>query len=262
MVLGAGAPELRLLVEAQADPPSAAAYWQAGRAVSRFVGALPGAQLERLSAVEELFVPTEGARFRSWHAVAFRPGVPPRARVYLCANPDGSDDLERSEARLQRALDRLGLHDALAAIDRRPGDLLTILSLDLDAAGRTKIYRLRPACRAVEAVPRAAADDANLLARCMLGDEAAQLGWLTCWSFVDRGAGAAPSTALHLSIYRHLGEREVVARVEALCAALRIDATAYRQVVATLAPRHHFVSLQRQDGAPRVTVYLLPEAAR
>jgi hypothetical protein len=231
LVVGAGAPELRVLVEAQHDPPSARAYWEAGARVSAWIAAQPGADVSRLDAIADRFVPTERSRFRVWHAVAFRPDAPPRFRVYLCAGND--------EPRLRAALAALGLPRAIDAIPRAPDDELTILSLDLHAGGRVKVYL---------ATSEAPPDDARLL----LGD-ARRIVWLRCFAF----AGETMSTTLHLSLERHVGDP--TARLRALFAALSLDGSAWERC---LPLRHHFVSLARLDGRPRVTVYFLPEVRR
>lgn len=243
MVLGAGAPEVRLFVEAQHDPPSAAAYWAAGRALTAWIATQPGAETRGFEAIAERFVPDERSRFRVWHAVAFRPDEAPRFRVYLCAN---------------------GAERDLASIETRPGDLVTILSLDLHANGRTKLYRVREST-ARDAVPTEVAPDAERLARALLGDTERRLGWLTCFAFRE---GTPPQVALHLSCERHVDERVVGARITQLATELELDPAPYHEAIAALAPRHHFVSLQRvvsrqrPEGQPRLTIYFLPEVAR
>jgi hypothetical protein len=229
MVVGAGAPEVRVLVEAQHDPPSARAYWEAGARVSSWIARQPGADLSRLLPVAERFVPSERSRFRIWHAVAFRPDAPPAFRLYLCA----SGDTER----LRGALDRLGFPRALDAIP--PGEI-TILSLDLRAGGRVKLYL---------ATPDAPPDDARLL----LGDDR-RIMWLRCFAFTGEGP---PAHALHLSLERHVPD--AAPRLRSLLSALGLDAAPYERC---LPARHHFVSLQRPGGEPRVTIHFLPEVAR
>lgn len=251
MVLGAGAPELRMLVEAQAEPASAASYWRAVGEVNAWIARQPGATMDRLASIAERFVPTERARFRGWHAVAFRPNAAPRYRVYLCA--------ENDDARLTSVLATLGLPDGLAAIPRRAGDELTIVSLDLHTAGRTKVYRLRPTATAEDAVDASLRSDARMFATIMLGAPEVSIGWLTCFALRP---GAAPQSALHLSLERHVAAPDVTARLTTLLRALAIDPAPYHAAVAALRPRHHFVSLQRHEGAPRVTIYFLPDVTR
>lgn len=250
-VLGAGAPEVRMLVEAQAEPATAASYWSAVRRVNAWIATQPGADLSRARAIEAAFTPSATSRFRGWHAVAFRPNQAPRYRVYWCA--------ENDRARVDAALATLGLSGARAAIDDRADDELTIVSLDLHAHARTKVYRLRPHARARDAVSTADRDDADRFAQRMLGDADRAIGWLTCFAL---DATRAPTCALHLSLERHVAAADVAPRVVALCEALAIDARPYRAALATLQPRHHFVSWQRVDGAPRLTIYFLPDVAR
>lgn len=251
MVLGAGAPELRMLVEAQAEPASAASYWRAVGHVNAWIAGQRGATIDRLASIAERFVPSERARFRGWHAVAFRPHHEPRYRIYLCA--------ENDESRIEAALTTLERYDGLAAVPRRAGDELTILSLDLHAAGRTKLYRLRPSAMAEDVVDESLKADARTFATILLGAPEIPIGWLTCFSL---RADQSPQCALHLSLERHVAAADTALRLTTLLRAFAIDPAPYHAALSALQPRHHFVSLQRSEGAPRVTIYFLPDVAR
>lgn len=235
--------ELRLFVEAQHDPPSPAGYLAAAAEVTAFARAR-GADDSRLDAM------LAARPHRVWHAVALTPV--PRWHAYLCV-PD--------RAAATEALARAGV-PALPPV--RPADRITMVSLDLTTAPRVKAYVLLPDASLAELAAlhdRAAAahpGDAERFATAMLGDPARRIWWLAALA----STGDGPATcALHFGVPRHVDEPTATARIGALLEALALPVAPWARACAALGG-HHFVTLQRRAGAPRVTIYFVPEVAR
>jgi hypothetical protein len=123
MAIERNALELRLFVEAQADPPSQASYWEAAAQVTAFAES-QGADLARLDRMLDGVPP-----LRLWHAVSLT--REPRWHAYLCT-PD--NDTARG------ALARVGVEMPIL----RPHDRITMTSLDLTETKRVKAYVLMP----------------------------------------------------------------------------------------------------------------------
>jgi len=232
-VIGEGAPEIRVFVEPQDDPPSLASYMNASRRVARLIALAPGADVSRL---EPLFA---RGFARAWFAVAFRPGGPPQYRVYLCLAG------ERAE-RLRIVDDSLAELGVARRVHVGPTDQPTMLSIDLHADPRVKVYVL---------MPNHVLDDP--FGRAM---SAEPIGWLAC-HFLERVN--APRVAWHYGAARHSPDDDDLARrLVRFCRDVGSDTAIYERARAELRFRHHFVTWQRQDGRPRVTVYLVPEVRR
>lgn len=247
--LAIGEPELRVFLEAQADPADRASYLRAAAALTE-LAVETGARAERLTAISGEVEP-----LRIWHAVRCRTGATPRWHAYVCIDRARPGDAAR-------ALRAAGVEVELAL---GPRDRISIVSLDLAPAPRVKAYVLMPdasldevaalAERAAEAAP----GDAHRFGRAMLGDPARRIWWLVALGF-SPGDRAPRTAALHFGVPRHLDEATCAARVRELLAALDLPAAAWERARATLGG-HHFVTFQRTGGAPRVTAYFLPEAA-
>jgi hypothetical protein len=208
-------PELRVFLEAQCAPPTADGYWTAAERVLDGV-----ADLARVRAL--------GRGQRMWHAIGFARGRPPVFHAYVCVpeTPQLAWD----------AVDADELRDELG-----PRARVTIVSRDLHAGGRTKLYAIVPDALVGE-LPWVRDDDGTAeFARVMLG-EPRRIGWLVAYQPATRVA------ALHFGALMH-GDPRLRDRLDAYAPGF---------------PRGplHFVSFQRAaSGAPRVTVYYLPEAA-
>jgi hypothetical protein len=254
-------PQLRWLVEPQDEDGSAEAYWRAGMRVAAWIAEQPGASIERLRIVEDLFVPDDDAPFRIWFGAAPASSL---FKVYLPLRARGGGT--GAGERLAEAMRRLGCRTPVGVVGEP-----TILSLDLCEGGRVKVYELR----VTDELPGELAPFAELVGR-------RRIGWLIAHvvnqrpiremnvhfsnsEARDSGAGAGAgagagtgadsdpdpvpdsvpvtATAAHLSVLRHPVPHE------------RIEAFAQRAV-----PRLplHFVSFQLRDGAPTTTVYFLP----
>lgn len=213
-----GACELRLFVEAQADPPSQISYWNAAANVTAFAGER-GASLDRLARMID-------QPLRLWHAVSLTTN---RWHAYLC-----TPDNETARAALARVGSELPV--------LRPQDRITITSLDLTEERRVKAYVL---------MPDAELDtpDARLFGEAMLGDDR-KIWWLAAVSNLG--------TAWHFGVPRHVDQPTATLRIRALLRSLDLPTEPWERI----GWPHHFVSMQRRDGAPRVTVYFLPEVQR
>jgi hypothetical protein len=218
----AGSKELRVFVEAQADPPSPLGYWRAAEAVTE-LAASHGADVSRLRAWSAGLPTTLPRPARTWHAIAVPPEGPIRWHAYLTC--DGLEVLRRAD---------------LQPPPLRTDDRITIVSLDLAPRPRVKAYVLMP--HATPADLAVHSPDGPMFADAMLGGAPAP------WWLVAVGLGADPTTALHFPA-RHLDAATARARTRALVPDLPEDEL-------------HYVSFQRRDGAPRVTTYFTPRVHR
>ena len=227
---------LRVFLEAQADPPSPAAYLAAARTL------IPAAAVDPTSVID-----VDAARL--WHAVAFHRDAPPAFHAYACV-PD-------RPALGWAWLARRG-HDVDAVRAALPPTArVTIVSADLSApAGRDKLYVLLPATRIAD-LPFV--DDAGRRFAHAMHPGDAPIGWLLSLAF--RAGHPAPSAvALHFAAAVH-GTADLPARLAAHLAAAKI--TQLDRAFGPHLPPLHFIAQtsDRLHGA-RVTVYLQPEVAR
>ncbi len=223
--------ELRVFLEAQADPPGRDAYWAAAEALLDGI-----ADTTRARAL--------GRGDRMWHAVAFARDRAPEFHAYVCV-PDRPELAWRALARAGHDGDKLRR-------ELGPRARVTIVSTDVGARAhpRTKLYAITDEPPHVDA-------GAAAFMRAMMGSARdTRIGWLACYGFTP-GAADPTSIALHFGAAVH-GDAGLADRLAAYTRALELPDHAR----ALGAARHHFVSYQLANGAPRVTVYLLPEVAR
>lgn len=251
-------PELRALVEAQAERDDPRAYWAVGERMTAWIGAQPGADVERYRAVADGFVPDREAPFRVWHGVEWS-GERTAYRVYLScrAGPE-------PRARLVRALDALGARPAFERCERalrQPAEP-TILSLDLGPPGRVKVYLLHAAASWDELRPLVelggadVEDAARFVARASGGRPAR---WLTA-STID--GDEVTRVALHFGLLRRgrpVEQAPIATLVRDVARDLGLDAGPYELLRRNAGP-HHFISFQAWNGAPRLTTYFGPAA--
>ncbi|MEQ1564662.1 MAG: hypothetical protein ABMA64_03405 [Myxococcota bacterium] len=265
---GGRRPELRVLAEVQGERPGAEASWGAGVAASRGWAAA-GHPIDRLLAIEDLFVPPPGARFGWWHALVMPAGGAPLVKVYL--NPQVGGD---GRARVQEVMARLGLAGSARYL---PAAEPVYLSLDLDPGphARLKVYVPVPDATPdrVEAVAERALDHelgsaASLCRRAGGPGPYAGRPVLVCLSFVSAAAAPVHAT-VHFPIRAHVAhDGEALERIEAVLA--EPDRARHRAVVAAVAGRplragvglQTYVSQRAWRGGRRVTVYLAPELYR
>ena len=135
-----GSSDLRLLIEAQADPPSPGAYWQAGRELNRRLMSVFNAVLTPFETVAAGFEPADAnAFFAIAHAIEWRGDGETVTKVYLNPSAGGRD---RAKQTLQWAADQFGVGRAWGrtAAGLSPTSDPIMLSLDLSASPRFKVY--------------------------------------------------------------------------------------------------------------------------
>lgn len=274
VAIDGGAPELRLLVEVQAERRSLAAHWEAAAALHDGLAGEGGAALERLQAVADLFAPTAHTpRFAIWHAVCFTPGAPPSFKVYLNPHARGARE---SSALVQQALARLGFSAAFAQLPAVRGrDSYIYFSLDLSRQpeARVKIYAAHhDACSSeLEAAVAGAAghvtDQGRKFCEAMADSPGpyARRPVLTCLSFVQ-GSPRPHYATIHFPVRAYASDDAVV-RERVLRYIEPAGVAAYEQALAAFAQRplaegagmQTYVSLRINKGRKRLTVYLAAE---
>jgi DMATS type aromatic prenyltransferase len=267
-------PELRMLVEAQADEASVFAQWDAGRALSTRLERDYGAVLERLRGIEDLFeIEDPTCRFGMWHAVTVSGEARPEFKVYL--NPNAKGPARAAEI-VGEAMARLGFGDALSTLPLDAGDL-KYFSLDLTGGGdaRAKIYLVHHRCTAadLEAALSVAANyspgEATEFCRSMSGGVGPYMHTplQTCYAFTTRGGDRPVAGTLYFPIRSYV-ESDEIARIRVRDYMMAEDRPLYDRVLAGFAGRdldvgtgmQTYASYRRQNGSRRVTIYLSPEA--
>ena len=269
------APELRFLIEAQGELPSIRTNWEASRALNERLARDIGADLRRLGAVEDLFVPNgDTCRFAMWHAVVLRPSGPPDIKVYLNPQVRGK---RHARALVETAMQRLGFDGATAHLpETGPDDDICYFSLDLSPRpdARVKVYTAHH--RATLARIKAAVACARGFESRRVREFCETMGngpgpytarpVLTCLSFVQ--SQLAPTAAtVHFPVRTYaLDDAAVRDRVrgylepEAASVYTRaLDAFADRRLEDGVGMQT-YVSLRLEREQKRLTVYLAPEA--
>ena len=276
MVLDGARSEIRVTVEAQGNPPSPQAYWDAAMHLSETLEARYGADLSRLRSLADIFRPLDpSAAGVLWHGAVFQNGKAPWFKVYLHLMATGRDKA-RSTARA--ALERLGLDESWGAIESRlqDADELLFLSFDLvpAEAARVKIY-IRHAEATAATLDRAAqvpgSDNAANIRSFVdelvgSGNRIIRRGALTSLH-LKRGSNAPIHASTHVRLYPHCATSDSVlfTRVQRVLRRLGIPSAPYESAIAALATRapedegtHGWASIQCTHQGPSVTVYLSP----
>lgn len=282
IAIGGAHPELRILVERRGASPNLASNQVVGTALNAELVRTHGADLERLHAIEDLFLrPDAQGVFAMWHAMSFSAGCAPECKLYLNLHAQGPT---RAAAVAEAALERLGFPRAWGALAeyamaRGPElDVPSYLSLDLaDRSGaRVKVYfrhleatvdDLERACSAAKM--HVAGHVAEFCTT--LGGEGPYTakGLVTCFAYVEGDERPSAST-----IYFPIGayaqdDRVARDRIAAYLTGHGLPVSAYMAPLEAFANRpleagvgmHSYASLRWVD-APRVTVYFTPEAYR
>ncbi|MEU6151771.1 tryptophan dimethylallyltransferase family protein [Actinosynnema sp. NPDC047251] len=271
----AGVPEVRVLFESLGPVPSARAAQDAGRALTRSLADRPGVSLDRYLAIEDLFVVDDPRPFRPtvWHSLAYRPGEPPRYKVYLNPQARGRDAVPEVMA---AAMGRLGLAPAWSGVAARYAELaaegheVEFVALDLaDAPGaRVKVYFRHTGLVDLDRVAALARTHDPVLAgpayRDVYGSPALPDNEpMTCLAF--RAGAPGPEEA---NVYLRLpsevaSEADATERVASVLRRFGADHLRYRAVVAALAPRplesmvgmQELLSFRTASGRPDLGVY-------
>lgn len=266
--------DLRVLVEAQADPPTPGTYWRSSGRLTEWFGRRIGSSSSRLAEVEDLFTPVDRPSagppplFVAMHAAEVRVDGPPRVKLYL--NP-AARGIPAVQETLELAMERMGLGPAWSRLaPELAGVPVELIALDLEDGpdARVKLYaRPRSGVEEVERI-------AGLADGAVPGAPVGLLRSLTGGTRVRRpvfvvlhllaGSPAPVRSVVDVPIPGHVGSDE--AAVEAIGRLLEsegLDAEAYRRVAGGFADAcpspvsglHSYVSLQSERNRSRVTTY-------
>ena len=274
--------ELRLLLEAQGEPPSLIANRDAALAFNRRLAPM-GVSFERFTKVHDLFMPNvPSSPFTLWHAVGMRAGRAADFKIYL--NPQVRGPAEAWDT-VTEALGRLGLSNVVPTLRKAMGrgsdvDLLAYFSLDLSEAptSRVKIYfqHLHATAAEVERVfalaPTSQPGDVLSFCRAVAGSIGpfSRKAVSTCLSFVQ-GNDQPTAATFHLPIAHYVDrDSETVTRVQSFMHSVGLSDAPYTRALSAFAPRalaagagvQSYASFRREPNGIRVTAYLSPELFR
>jgi DMATS type aromatic prenyltransferase len=283
LVFSGGEPELRMLVEAQGDEPTHAAYWKAGRALTERLAREFPVSLERVKLIEDLFEPTATAKLAVWHAVSFWPSRAPEFKLYFDAQADG---LGRASGKMEEALCRLGFRNAWSRMNSallrgNEVDEPKYVSLDLASSpkARIKLYvRHHAATSAVIDTVMAGdgalpAGEAAAFCRAMAGGDGPYVArpLFSCTTLVSEMGESPAARTLYVPLGAYAREDATAAqRITEYLNRHSLPAESYKASLGAFAQRdlkagvgmHSYASLRLEGGKRRVTVYLSPELHR
>lgn len=274
---------LRLLLEAQGTPPSAAANLEAALALNQRLAARYGADLTRFERISDLFLERSTAEpFALWHATSLAPSGELDFKLYLNPQTRGR---ALALPLVHTALTRLGFSQrALECVKRampRDGvDELGYFSLDMSrkAAARVKVYVSHPRITAdevdsiFELCPQHRKGDVIEFCHAMTGRGGAYANkpLMSCLSFVA-GNDVPSAVTLHLPIAHYASsDDDVRLRFSALLRQHGLDHAGYEAALNSLARRpltegtgiQSYASFRREPGGLRLTGYFSPELFR
>ncbi|WP_133740289.1 tryptophan dimethylallyltransferase family protein [Actinorugispora endophytica] len=275
-----GAAEVRISVEALADPPEPVANQAFGWDYLRGLAGRPGARVEHVLALEDLFR-SAAPREHYWmgHGVAWPPGGDPLFKVYLDPHVGGP---EHAPAVVGEAMERLGAgkawRAALAHIDGHGGPgRIGALSLDLvdPERARAKVYLQYPDLDA-EAIDRQAGIARGHVPGAFAAALRAILGGfdppfarppVTCFAF-RKGEARPVSAALYVPMVPPFADdAEARDRVAAFMRGVGVDPGPYASFLESLADRpldgsrnQNFIAYEPAGPGrePRFSVYAAP----
>lgn len=269
--------ELRVLMETVGEHPTLSSTQAACVAMTDTLASRLQLSLARLREVEALFVDeAPQGLFSRWHALEFRRGRAPSVKLYLNPQIRGPGD---AASVTEQALTRLGFGQAWVDVRRRAcrgaADELKYFSLDLDhgPTARVKVYvrhhQLR--CDELEAYFTDARDytagAASEFCRAMLGGDEpfADKPVFTCLSWPD--PTLPPKPTLYAPIAGYVSDdAEARSRIVDFMASRGLSTSVYEAALDALLPRQpgkpiqSYVSVRWDGGAPRMTVYMSPNA--
>jgi hypothetical protein len=268
-------PELRMIVEAQSELASPSGYWGASMELSRHLEKVWVADLDRLKKVESLFEPNHDVWFVAAHGTVMWPTARPSFKIYLnpaARGPSLAPNL------VEKALSCIGLLPSWVSLKRhlQDGGTLHCLSLDLTSGvdACVKVYVRFPAptldrlSRVLEAVDPDLARHINGFAAAVFGRSLNQLPRPALVAYNLRPGSCEPGRLIcQLASFPFAGtDLEVSDRVARFMDHSGLEAQPYRQAVRAMSEGldhcdkgiHNYVSLQRDEAALRVTIYLCP----
>lgn len=276
--------EVRVLFEPQANEPTLAAYRREGLAFHERIARDYGADLSRFRLLEDVFLPPDlqGA-FAVWSSVVFPRGGAPAFKTYFNPQARGPEHARRL---VEIALDRLGMHSALAHLEQtalRRGELdeVKYFALDLTrgATSRIKVYVRHHAASATDLELAASAASSYVpgetvsFVRAMRGgDERLDVrGPFTCSAFTEGDGPQPSSTTVYVPVCAYARDDSAVReRIRSYMLERAIDPTRYQMLVDGYANRpldagvgmQAWFAIRTHDQETRFTVYLATEARR
>jgi DMATS type aromatic prenyltransferase len=273
-----GGVELRLLVEAQGNEPTAGANRDAALELNRRLQDRYSLDMTRFSRVSDLFLSANPTPpFSLWHAVCWYPGTLPGFKLYLNPRARGGDNAREL---LDEALVRLGFDSETRSyfdkVAPSPKDEFRYFSLDLSAGmkSRVKIYVTHHGAGAKEleqvmsVSPHHQAGDVMDFCEAMTGHDGPFMlkPVTTCVSFIE-GRAEPYATTLHLPIAHYVDNDQVTAtRVARFLSENDLDDMSYRRAINVFAPRaledgvgvQSYASYRREEEGLHFSAYLSP----
>lgn len=273
---------LRVLAEKLADEPGPGANLRATRELLTSLDSRYGLNLDRLRAVEDLFLADEPqGKFAWWYSFIFGPDSTPKFKIYI--NPAMHGD-EHAPRLVEEALRRLGLEGAWTtirenALTRDGMDSPGFFAVDLDRGpqARVKLYVTHEAAtsddvlRAARAVPGIDPDQVTDFCAMLSPETEVFRGrpLVSSYSFVDGDVSAPSNYSLYLPI-RDYVQHDGVAR-ERTARLLKehdVEPDLLDRVLSSLTDRPlqdnsgliAHLSLRLSPGKTGTTVYLSSEA--
>ena len=276
-------PELRFMVEALGNEPTVRSNQRAAHALSERLAREFGVSLERLYQLGDLFFPEDPQGiFCAWHAVCWKPGGKPEFKIYLNLQARGR---EEAPALLAEAMNRLGFAHAWRSVYGTGGrrDLNEPVYFSLDLAvhqeARLKVYcrHYRATAEEFEEVASLANNhrngDAMALCHAMADDQGdgpfTRKPLISCYSFIDPTDRSPAAVTLHFPIAAYASNDQIAqTRIERFITTQGLPTGPYVEMLRAFATRplsaglglQSYASFRREKGAPRVTIYLGPEA--
>lgn len=277
--------EVRVLMEVQGDSPTVQSQRVAGLIFNEMLEREFGASLERLRLIQDLFLPEKmQGSFAIWNAVVFSQGRAPSFKIYLNPQAQGA---ERIQELIEEALIRLGFPRAWSVLNQtvtRRGlqlDEIKYFALDLvnSHKARVKIYvhhhyatpeDLEIACSAAN---NYISGEATKFAFTMSGGNQLLLlrSPFTCPSFIEGNDERPEEMTLYIPVCAYAQDDRVVSeRVHNYLMSHNLNSSLYNRILKSYATRplesgvgmQSWISYRRQQGKPRLTVYLSTEAYR
>lgn len=275
--------EVRFLLEAQGDAPTLRAQQDAARELTRRLQAEFGADLRRFEKVEDLFMPEDPKGiFAMWHAVSFGSDQRLDVKAYLNLQARGR---ALAPALAEDALLRLGVKRAwpmlsrIAAARGFDADELIYFSLDLSARAdaRVKVYLRHHNATAADLeaamslCPSYEPGQVTEMCRALGGGDGpfSTRACVTCFSYVEGDLERPSEATFYFPITGYVtDDREATARISAYLTGLGVSPEEYQAAAEACAVRpledgvgmQSYVSMRKDHGKPRLTVYFSPEA--
>jgi DMATS type aromatic prenyltransferase len=275
--------DLRLLLEAQGTPPSAAGNLEAALALNLRLAARYSADVARFESISDLFLEQSTAEpFALWHAISLSPDGELDFKLYLNPQTRGR---ALAFPLVQAALLRLGfsmhaVECVKRAMPREGIDELGYFSLDMSskAAARVKVYVSHPCVTAdeidsmFEVCPQHRKGDVIEFCRAMTGSSGPYTSkpLMSCLAFVA-GSDEPSAATLHLPIAHYVSsDADVRDRFSALLRTQSLDYAGYEAALLAIARRpldrgpgiQSYASFRRVGSGLRLTGYFSPELFR